>query len=290
MLLGIIQSALFVLLGFLLKIGISYWLERSSDGFHKFTGFEPGAKSRLRVVYGLIKDSNNFHRYAHEGDVSAICAAIHFLSSKRLGPISSICSTSALSDYGNWLELLSISGPVWNLVSREILSNSVFDIAFSTGNVNGVNDDIMTVSAKNGNIFTKLSTTRSTDGIPRECYGLVVSVHNPRRGDRRLRHHTVVAGLSTLGTYGALQWLEGLADDSNLPAHDFGGDTGIRDRFALLRVVDSSPEGFSSYGSDSLAPSSLSIELLHLESGDQLHKNGSIREVGVNEFKKRLFQ
>lgn len=100
---GVLQGALLFTLGFILKTSISYCIERNKDGFHKFSGFHPGGRSRLRIVYGLLKDPKSLHRYAHEGDVSAICAAVHFLSRKRLGPISSICSTSALPDYGNWL-------------------------------------------------------------------------------------------------------------------------------------------------------------------------------------------
>lgn len=262
---SIVAAALWFIGGAVTYLVVTWLIARHQNAFHKFTGFTPRSKARLRVIYGLVVDPSTGHRFAHEGDVSSIASALHFLSLRRRGSISSVCSTTARPDFRTWHELMAISGPVWNDVSKELIASSPFDIAFKTITRRGVNVDALDASGSNGTKFTSLSTVRGADGRPRTCYGLVQVTHE--RGSRAVttRHRVVVAGVSTLGTFGALCWLEQLADIDDIPEHDVGQADGIRDRFAIVKVTDSSPDGFFTYGSNSLAPTFLSIELLHLE-------------------------
>ncbi|NHA01361.1 hypothetical protein G5V59_20075 [Nocardioides sp. W3-2-3] len=156
---------------------------------------------------------------------------------------------------------------MWNDVSRDLIMSSPFDVAFQTIARHGATDDALVAKGSDGASFASLTTLRDADGRPRTCYGIVQVTHEGGSRAASIRHRVVVAGVSTLGTFGALRWLEELADVDVLPEHHVGHANGTRDRFAIVRVTDTSPDGFFTYGSNSLAPTFLAIELLHLEAG-----------------------
>jgi hypothetical protein len=248
-----------VVAGFLLRSAAIWLGHRIGDDFGIFTGIDKGSRGRLRVVYGMA-DSNP-HPIAQDGDVSSLATALLMLSREHLlGDVTAMAARSALGDFRSWGELLSISGPVWNPVSAEIIRKAGFGVRFEVRQPpNGDPDDVLVIEQSGTNHV--LRTTRQ-DGRPTGCYGLVLVLHRRIPQSHRCQHAVVAAGISTLGTFGALHWLGELRHTSLNELLPQASRRGLHDRWAVIKVGDSSPDGFTTQGSGSGSPSFLDLELV----------------------------
>lgn len=248
-----------VVAGFLLRSAAIWLRHRIGDGFGAFTGIDKGSHRRLRVVYGLA--NSNPHPIAQDGDVSSLAAALLMLSREHLlGDVTATAARSALGDFRSWRELLSISGPVWNPVSAEIIRKAALGVRFDIRQTSSDDPDDVLVIEQSGTERV-LETTRQ-GGRPIECYGLVLVLHRRIPNSHGFQHAVVAAGISTLGTFGALHWLGELRHtswDEMLPQ---ATRRGLHDRWAVIKVADSSPDGFTTQSSGSHSPAFLDLELL----------------------------
>jgi hypothetical protein len=248
-----------IVIGFLLRslvIWFGHWI---GDGFGAFTGINKGSRSRLRVVYGLA-DSNP-HPIAQDGDVSSLATALLMLSREHLlGDVTATAARSALGAFRSWRELLSISGPVWNPVSADIIRSAALGVHFSVGlTASGDPDDTLVIEQSDTD--DRVLETIRRDGRPTECYGLVLVLHRRIPQSHRFQHAVVAGGISTLGTYGALHWLGELRHTRLDEVVPQATQRGLHDRWAVIKVVDSSPDGFTTQSSGSDSPAFLDLNL-----------------------------
>jgi hypothetical protein len=149
---------------------------------------------------------------------------------------------------------------VWNPISADIIRKADLGVHFDvrTGTT-GRPDDVLVIEHDDADLV--LETSRQ-DGRPTECYGLVLVLHRRIPRSHRFQHAVVAAGISTLGTFGALHWLGELCNaglEESLPQ---ATKRGLFDRWAVIKVSDSSPDGFTTQSSGSESPSFLDLDLL----------------------------
>lgn len=231
----------------------------SPNSFTRFTGFTY-TKRPGYLVYGLCDDQRKpGNRYIEEGDVSALTAAALLLESVfARGALRVVNARSALPAFSSFEYMLSVSGPIWNPVTSALMTRSGFDVTFSTAESGGPEDVLLFAKDED---YVEVAT-RYVDGIPRECHAVVISVRSRIPKSFHLQRAVLVAGISTLGTFGGVSWLSDLARQS-------WGETGLlqyaedMDWCAVIRVRDDSPKGFFSYASNVDSPSFLTTECVH---------------------------
>jgi hypothetical protein len=273
---NLLAALALLLLGFFARPIVSWIGRRFEDSFTAFTEVTWSSRKQLRIVYGLVSDPTTLPQpFAQDGDVSSLATALLVFSREHsVGAVTAIPARSALADFRSWPEVLSISGPIWNPVTADIMAASHLPVRFASAvAADGGTVDTLTVD-QNG--VTTTVETRREDGVPRECYGLVLSCHRRIPNSRQTQHAVVVAGISTLGTFGALHWL---GDLRHQKWHEALPEPHRRwcNRFAVVRVTDSSPLGFSAHSSGSEAPSFLNVEVVAYGHGAQRERHESLR-------------
>jgi hypothetical protein len=228
--------------------------------FLRFTGFGPDIKA-IHIIYGLVERTGYAPGYSvEEGDVSALCAALA-LAQRRFGVkrVLVVNSFAALPAFAKYAHLLVVSGPVWNGISRYYLDICKAPVQFVEKVVDGVSMDVLLSEFTSHQRCYK--TLRENDR-PYECYGLVLSGHYPSLHAGPPQTVTVAAGISPLGTFGAVHWLRSL--DGRRWKEVFGTAKYFRGewRYVVVKVIDRSPKGFRSYASEIDTPGFLSLEVV----------------------------
>ena len=281
-----IAAATIFVIGFLSRLVIQAILRRNRDAFSMLTGLGP-AKSEFHLVFGLVDSTvKPGNRYAEEGDVSALTAATLLLASSTAEKnLRVINARSALPVFRGFERLLSISGPVWNPVTKALMASAGFEAGFSTRPVPpGEDNDTLVYPTDDGT--AEVFTTRQ-NGIPRECYCLVICSEYDVPNSRRTQRTAVVAGISTLGTYGGLYWLRGLSHKNWSDVFDTKFEDDMA-RCIVLRVQDRSPDGFFAYASMSSTPGFITVDMIALFERPRHAPKGQSRRVDVARWMARI--
>jgi hypothetical protein len=248
----------------------SFIKNRRINGFHRFTGIVPDTKL-VHLVYGLVEKTREGPAYSvEEGDVAALCASLSFLE-RRFG-VTQVCainSHAARTTFSSYQSIVSISGPIWNEISRFFLDKFDLPAKYRERTINGQKTDVLEL-----NVDGKKTQFRTlySDGTPRECYSLVVSgIAAEGLGSQRRQVFTVVSGISPLGTFGGVHWLRQLEQNRH---NDFAKKSTPRSfnkwSCAVLKVTDNSPKGFRCYASEVDTPGFLKLELVKYVQADDL--------------------
>jgi len=267
LLLNLLAAALWVALGATATRIIIAIRKRRRDAFARFTDIPPGAK-RVHIVYGLIERSQPIESYTlEEGDVAALCVALSLVQ-ERYGaeatcPVNAYAARPTFASYTN---MLLVSGPIWNSLTKYYLDQgpSYFEFAQEVDAAAGRRNDVLTITS--GGTTTILRTIRS-NGIPRECFGLVLSGQFPPLRKGPPQRVTIAAGISPLGTFGAVHWLGSLGGRK---LEEVGVISVARRptwRCAVIKVEDKSPKGFRSYAAELDKPGFLSLHVEAYQEG-----------------------
>ncbi len=251
---SILSSALWVLGGVLLVKLYSVYITRRETLFNRFAQMPHGVKL-VNLTYGLIGTEANA-RTAEEGDVSAICSALSMLLDRfDTKKVSVLSPMVALSEFGTVDNLISVSGPVWNPITHTLLDASPIPVSFKEDGGDDVLIDHVHVSPK-------IYKTRRESNIPRECYALVYRGSWETSADEKKRNFVVAAGISSLGTYGAVTWLRKCSTQRLKNNPFIKGLKKDEHAMVILRVRDNSPAGFQAYSAGPNNPGFLTIDTL----------------------------
>lgn len=259
---NLLSALIWLIIGAIALQLFKFFLARKGTAFSKLSGITR-ASSAIHLVYGLVDSRGNGTHYSvDEGDVCALCLGLSFLETKYdPKKVFAINSQAARTNLGGYTDIVSISGPIWNDISAHYLSTLDLPAVFSERTLED-ESAIDTLVVKNGSQETILETSY-TDGVPRECYGIVVAGPvSTGRSDQKKQNIVVAAGISALGTYGAVCWLKSLSDSSTskLPKN-FRDASKVK--VAILAIRDNSPKGFRAYAADNSNPGFLSFEVIH---------------------------
>lgn len=238
--------------GYLIS-GQIWRLRRSA--FHKFSGYPRGLK-KVHLVYGLVQTNKKKSRYTvEEGDVTSLCSALLLLEENfgvnRVDVGSCHSVTNSLGDLKN---IVSISGPVWNSVTKRIMDQ--LNLPFQFAEING--EDALVIDGDG-----EPKTTIYEDDVARVCYGVVLRTLIEGGDGQKQGHHAVVAaGVSALGTYGATVWLRRLSRRRSNKT-DLWRNARLDEPIAvILRIEDKSPSGFRAFASGPTKPAFLDVEIV----------------------------
>jgi hypothetical protein len=260
----LIASAIWFVGGILVTLAWSLYHRRRRDAIFLLTGLRLRFRGRVHLIFGIIDDDRKpGHRYVQEGDVAALASAILFLE-RVLGANRVVVANarSAAPIEGGLDEIFSISGPIYNPVSGDLIEQAALRARFSSGtDSSGNSDDTLVVDIDDQGLKAEYFPVYQR-GIPRECYGIVLSGSRPIAGQARTQRYTVVGGITTLGTFGCLHWLNSIRGKSwnEVFATEYDERQGMG---VVIKVKDSSPEGFFSFASLSTAPSFIRTEIVH---------------------------
>lgn len=251
---NIISTAIWVLSGAFLAWLYRLYKTSRETVFNRFAQM-PYRIDRVHLTYGLI-GSKAPSRAAKEGDVSAICSALAMLQ-ERFGTkkVSVLGPTAALAEFGNVDNLISISGPVWNPITRNLLNAGNIPVSYQVEE----GDDVLVDSSTNP---PKVYKTSRQSSIPRECFAIVYRGSWESSAHSRKRHFAIAAGISPLGTFGAVTWLR-KCSTQRLRTNPFVQSL-KKDEHAIvvLKVKDSSPDGFQAYRAGPDSPGFLTISVV----------------------------
>lgn len=259
---NLVSSLIWAIIGAVAYTLFRATLRRRATAFSRMSGICHASK-KIHLVYGLVDLRRDGTHYSiDEGDVCALCLALSFMETK-FGPhkIFAINSQAALTNLGSYTDIVAISGPVWNDISGHFI-NAVKSLArfAETVNASGETVDALEVQLASG---AAVFTTAYEDGVPRECYAMVVAgAAKSGRADGVAQNVVVAAGISALGTYGAVCWLGTLIKSA---PRKLSKQMRRRNRtkVTILRVVDTSPKGFRAYAADNSCPSFLTVEAVY---------------------------
>lgn len=261
---NVIAAVIVYVLGALTIFGVTRIRHHSSDALTRLTGLAHSGATHY-LVYGLVDDKTKpGNRYVEEGDVSAIAASVLLMESlTKPGNIRLSNSSAALPYFSEWIRLLSISGPIWNEVSRSLIDSSGFPAKFSSRNNGGQVEDTL-VFTPQGQVTVEVAT-RYIQGVPRECYAMVLTLIRPIHLSDGWRRQKAIAvcGISTLGTFGGIHWLRCLSGQKWSDIFDSPYQKSLN-RCVILHVRDHSPDGFFSYASQSSAPPFIEVDIVTL--------------------------
>lgn len=253
---NILSAALWVLLGAaLLKLYDAYEARRETP-FNRFAQMP----HRVRVVhltYGLVEVKDGVAPCSvQEGDLSAICSALTLLQD-RFGAkkVSILSPNAALSQFGTIDNLVSVSGPAWNAITRTLLQANPILVSFQA--IGG--DDVLV--DKTG-YETKYYKAVRESGIVRECYAIVYRGSHETSADRKKRNFVIAAGITALGTFGAVTWLRKCSTQRLRQSPFVWRLKKEEHALLLLKVRDRSPEGFQVYSARPDSPGFLTIEVV----------------------------
>lgn len=253
---NILSTALWVICGALLVKCLSAYEARRETAFNRFAQMSRRARL-VHLTYGLVEIKEGAARYSvQEGDLSAICSALSLLQdSFGAKKVFVLSPNAALSQFGAVENLVSVSGPVWNVITRRLLEENPVLVSFQT--IDG--DDVL-VDKSGG--ATKCYKAVRESGIVRECYAIVYRGSRETSADGKKRHFVVAAGITALGTFGAVTWLR-KCSTQRLRQNPFVWRL-ENDEHALLllKVRDPSPEGFQAYSAGPESPGFLTIEIV----------------------------
>lgn len=252
---NIVSAILWALIGVIAFRVYGVIKKRLSTPFNHLTKFYPGL-SRVHLIYGLIDlDEIRNKSFIEEGDVSALCAGLLLLENVfGTKKVEVINYKAALLHFGSYENVLCISGPVWNPISKVILEKLDAPVKFETED----SEDVLVFSTKNDN---KRFKTKIVDGIEREDYGILVSGKLNTIENDKGQNATVFAGISSLATFGAMIWLKSISNGniSKEQTKIFKKNKGTV--LILLKVQDKSPNGFKAYTANQNNPGFLNVEI-----------------------------
>jgi hypothetical protein len=108
----------------------------------------------------------------------------------------------------------------------------------------------------------KIYKTHREFNIPRECYALVYRGSWETSADGKKRHFVVAAGISPLGTYGAVTWLRKCSTQRLKKNPFIKGLKAEEHAMIILRIRDSTPDGFQAYSAEPDTPGFLKIDTI----------------------------
>jgi len=254
-LINIFSTGMWVLGGVLLVKLYNIYTYQKDTLFNRFAQMSQRIKL-VHLTYGLV-DADINARTAMEGDVSAICSALSLLHG-RFGKkkISVLSPSVALSEFGTIDNLISVSGPLWNPITRALLDSSLIPVSFKEEN----GDDILVDNIPDS---PKIYKTIRKSNIPRECYALVYRGSWETPSDGKKRHFVVAAGISPLGTYGAVTWLRKCSTQRLKNDQFIKSLKKDEHAIVILRVRDKSPAGFQAYSAGPDTPGFFTIDTIN---------------------------
>jgi len=253
---NLLASLLWLLGGILLTAFYRSYRARRQTLFNHFSQM-PFGIGNVYLVYGLIEPEDIKQLCTvEEGDVSAVCSALSLLE-ERFGPtrVSVLNSRAAQSLFGSIDNLLSVSGPVWNPITRALLQEMRLPIRFDRDGEKDVLRDELTPARR-------VYETRYDGTIARECYGIVCRGSLETSANKRKKCFTVAAGISALSTYGAVTWLRKISTMQGRDDVFLGSLKKHEHAVILLRVTDQSPQGFKAYSASTPDPGFLKVDVI----------------------------
>lgn len=232
---------------------------RSKTPFSTFTNFDFRIK-KIFLVYGLVETQSQGLRYSvEEGDVSALCASLSLLENRfGVKKVEVINCHASLPQFGSFENIFSISGPVWNPVTKGLIERLAIPIV-EFANKNG--EDVLLLKKGQKEICYK---TISKDGVAREDFAIIIRGQLESTEGDFFQNIVVASGISSLGTFGAVMWLRRLAN-GGLNNEEYKKIRMAGNKIlVILKVVDSSPKGFRAYTANCANPGFLSLSVAEI--------------------------